>query len=80
MNAIVKPTTQLTLTFLGSTALARHYRYENGPAQWVPRSVCPKVFKHGNGVGDRHEVSIEDWWLKENPFTKPAPKGQQNLL
>jgi hypothetical protein len=70
----------LKLTFLGSTALARHYRHRNGISQWVPRSVCPKTFKHGDKPGDLHEVTIEDWWLKENPFEKPVPKGQQSLL
>jgi hypothetical protein len=70
----------LKLTFLGSTTLARRYRHCNGIIQWVPRSVCPKNFKHGDKAGDLHEVTIEDWWLKANPFEKPASKGQQNLL
>ena len=69
----------LKLTFLGSTAPARHYRHGNGFCRWVPRSVCPKNFKHGDKVGDLHEVIIEDWWLEENPFVKPVPKGQQGF-
>jgi hypothetical protein len=70
----------LKLTFLGSTALARHYRHRNGISQWVPRSLQVATKPANMQVGDTVEVTIEDWWLKENPFEKPVPKGQQSLL
>ena len=40
---------------------------------------CPKTFKHGDKVGDLHEVTIEDWWLEKNPFVKPVPKAQRGF-
>jgi hypothetical protein len=67
--------TTLKLKCLRETELARWYEHPNGKRQWVPRSVCPRVVK----LGDRHEVTIEDWWLKQNPFDI-KPQDQANLL
>ena len=71
-------TTTLKLTFIGSTALARHFRHTNGVCQWVPRSVQGPIAVGNLKVGDVVEVAIQDWWLKDNPFVKKD--GQQNQL
>lgn len=63
-------TTVLKLKCLRETPQARLYQDHRGTQQWVPRSVCPRTTK----LGDQHEVTIEDWWLKENPFRKPDGK------
>lgn len=65
----------LKLKFLGGTALARHYEKPNGIRQWVPRSVCKVKVE-----ADLHEVEIQDWWLKDNPFDRKVPKGQGDLF
>lgn len=73
-------TTVLNLTYLGRTVLALHYRNSKGVEKWIPNSVCPQIFKHGNKIGDIHEVTIEDWWLEQNPWDRPEGEGQQSLL
>ena len=72
--------TTLNLTFLAQTDQARLYQNSTGIQKWIPSSICPKIFKHGNDCGNIHEVTIEDWWLAENPWIKPESEGQQTLL
>ena len=68
--------TTLKLKFLKETPLARFYEHPTSRVrQWVPGSVCPRTLK----LGDVHEVTLEDWWLKANPFLKPDP-DQATLL
>jgi hypothetical protein len=71
--------TTLKLIFHAETNLARLYELKDAKTQWVPRSVCPAITKHGNQRGDIHEVTIEDWWLKDNPFAI-KPQNQPDLL
>ena len=74
----MKDTTTITLTFVRETPLARLYEKaaKTGTSkcrQWVPRSVCPRVIQ----FGDAHEVMIESWWLKANPFeTKDGKQAE----
>jgi hypothetical protein len=68
-------TTTLKLNFVRETDLARLYEHPVTQfRQWVPRSVCLNTMKFGT----LHEVKIKDWWLKQNPFEKPA--GEQDGL
>jgi hypothetical protein len=75
-------TTKMTLTFVKETPLARLYRNRTGTEKWVPRSVTTSCIKpHPTQPGDLHEVRIEDWWLKENPWSTPTPgEGQEDLI
>lgn len=67
--------TTLKLKLIKETDQARWYENERGIRQWVPRSVCRRTLK----LGDRHEVTIAEWWLKENPWTK-KDGAQKDLL
>ena len=70
-------TTTLTLNFIRETALARFYEHPvSRVQQWVPRSVCPRTLKFN---ATEHQVVIQDWWLRENPFVKRAAP-QEDLL
>lgn len=74
-------TETLNLIFLAQTAQARLYRHSRLNAeQWIPASVCPKTFKHGTNRGDIHEVTIESWWLEQNPFVRRESEGQASLF
>lgn len=67
-----KVTVKLNLKYVTQTVAARCYEDKRGNRQWIPKSVCPEVFKHGDKAGDVHEVMIEEWWIKQNPFEKQA--------
>lgn len=60
--------TVLKLRFIRQTDKARYYEKPNGRTQWVPISVCPVVTPLDATM---HEVTIEDWWLAQNPFDRP---------
>lgn len=68
-------TITLKLHCVHETDAARLYQRASGARQWVPRSVCKSVFKHSAKAGEHpiHEVEIEDWWLRKNPW----PEGEQ---
>ena len=65
----------LKLKFLRATELARYYEDQRGTRQWVPKKVSRLLVE-----ADLHQVAIEDWWLKENPFIKPESSGQTILF
>jgi len=70
----------LRLTFLQETNQARLYQLGRGKQQWVPRSVITRCLGTTPRIrGDMHDVVIEEWWLKENPFVVKAA-GQEELL
>ena len=72
--------TTLKLVFVAETTLARLYRDAKGVEKWVPRSVIKRCLRPDiTGPGDTHEVGIEDWWLRENPWVAKAQK-QDELL
>ena len=76
-------TTVVRLVFMGAeTALARLYQDDAGRQQWVPRSVCPHTRKWPSQAGQPavHEVTVEHWWLEQNPFSAAKKTGQGELL
>lgn len=77
---MANPTTVLNLRYVSRTDLALQYENHAGVRKWIPNSVCPQIYKHGNKPGDIHEVTIETWWLEQNPWDKPESEGQQSLL
>ena len=70
----------LNLKFIKQSASGQARLYENagGARQWIPRSVCPNMFKHPPVAGQLtvHEVTVEDWWCERNPW----PDGKQKQL
>lgn len=58
------------LNFVHETEAARLYRTAAGVEHWVPRSVTERTLKWPakNGQPAVHEVTIEDWWLRQNPI------------
>lgn len=72
-------TTNLRAKYLFCTHLSRRYEYQ-GAAQFIPNSVHTVLERFGDKPGDLHDIAVQDWWLKENPFVKPESKGQTDLF
>lgn len=74
----MKTTTRFKLKLVTKTLHARLYEYTSvrgSKQQWVPNSVCKVLVE----TGEIHEVTIENWWLQQNPF-EPKESEQAGLF